>query len=107
MDVIERDGIPLGEVFVIAPGPTRRDAGVKKVGDFVVRDLIVAALRHEHADGAREDRSAVADNVVVDGDVPGPFGLVMGDPMFADADAAGPEVVETYLGSGPGLPGNH
>ncbi len=66
MDVIEGERVPFGQALAVAPRPAGGDAGVEEVGDFVVRDAVVAALPDPHAHGAGKDPAAVQHDVVVD-----------------------------------------
>ena len=67
--------VPLGQALAVAPAPADGNARVVEIGDFVVGDRVVAAVADPHADGAGEDPSAVANDVVVDRDVAGPLRL--------------------------------
>ena len=87
--------VPLGQTLAVPPAPAGGNARVVEVGDLVVGDRVVRAVADPHADGAWKDPSAVANDVVVDGDVAGPLGFVRpAMPDLANPHAAGAEVVQ-------------
>ena len=100
MDVVEGERVPFGQALVVAPRPAGGNAGVEEVGDFVVRDRVVAALPDPHAHGTGENPPAVAQDVVVDFDVPGPLRFVADDPRLADPHGPGPEIVDIAMPQG-------
>ena len=65
VQVVPFDAVALGVAGRVAPAPADRDGGVEEVRDLVVRDLVVGRAADPHAHGAREEQSAVADDVVV------------------------------------------
>jgi hypothetical protein len=60
-------------------------------------DGVVGGVGDEDADGVGEDAAALAEDVVVEGDVMGEGGLG-GDFVFADSDGAGAGVVDERMG---------
>ena len=96
--VVEGELVSLGQAVAVSPAPAGGEARVVVVGDFVVGDGVVGAVSDPDADSTGEDPPAAADDVVVDGDVACVFRFVSGWARLADADAAGPEVVEVAAG---------
>ena len=95
VDVIELDGVVVGERILVPPPPADGDAGVKEVGDFVVRDLVEGALADPDAVRAGEDSPAVMDDAIVDDVVAGIKSDFPGRLLcFADAHATGAEIMQ-------------
>src|SRR5258708_1507025 len=100
VNMVELNAIAHGQAFAVAPPPADRDAGVEQVGNFVVGQLIVAAVTDPDANSAGEDAASVANDIIVDRDVPGAFERITGDADFAHTHAAGAQIEQVAVTNG-------
>src|SRR5215471_13034690 len=94
VNVVVGDEVSFAVALPVTPAPAHADSRVEKIGDFVVRNLVVRAESDPDTDSAREDRTAMPDDVVINRDVQGGLGRFAWQFAVADPHPPCPEVMD-------------